>query len=93
MTAQMNANQKGLHLIARMHDIVRDPEIYRVPKKEVALPSSYEGLREELKEFLLHNGEMNPAHRFEVFETAGFPPFWSGSKLMVHTSKGPLRIN
>lgn len=86
------ASQKGLRIISRMHDIVRDPEIQRIPKKEIELTSSYEGLREELREFLLLGGS-GPAHRFEVLEHAGFPPFWVGTKLMVHTPKGALRVN
>lgn len=86
------ASQKGLRIISRIHDIVQDPEIDRTPKKEIALPSSYEGLREEIRDFLLLGGS-GPAHRFEVLEHAGFPPFWVGSKLMVHTPKGALRVS
>lgn len=80
-----------LYLIQRLHDLLVDKEVPTTPRKVIAVPTTYEGLLPQLKDYLIIRGSRRGV-RFEPFENAGFPPFWKDEVLHLSTPKGVLRI-
>lgn len=83
-------SKNTLHIIQRLNDLMRDPEVPTAPRKELAVPEIYEGLTEQLRQFVHVGGEVV---RFSPLENAGYQPFWNNGVLKLRTPKGVITLH
>lgn len=83
-------NAKFLRLVERIKNIEYDPLV--VAEKFVDLPPEYEGLTQDIANYLYPEGMDGKRRRFSMFDEAGFPPFIHGGTLHILTRKGIVKI-
>lgn len=83
-------NARFLRLVERIKNIEYDPLISH--GKFVELPPEYEGLTQDIANYLFPEGRGGRRRCFSMLDEAGYPPFFHGNAILIQTRKGIVKI-